>query len=71
MVATSRGRLDMAELSLQMGADCQAYLSNGWTAKECPRQQGQEVNIHNQQVEGAVEGAVLVFLPGYEDFSIV
>ena len=25
------------------------------------------VNIHNQQVEGTV----LVFLPGYEDFSIV
>ena len=39
MVATSRGRLDMA---LQIGTDCQAYLSNGWTAKECPRQQGQE-----------------------------
>ena len=42
MVAASRGRLDMVELALQMGADCQAKLSNGWTAKECARQQGQE-----------------------------
>ena len=123
MVEANRGRLDMVELALQMGADCQAKLSNGWTAKECARQQGQEecerlvaqyqvvvdgvvteggevgtslsneekeilklyqatvdtdrvdhdlilhllVNIHTQQVEGAV----LVFLPGYEDFCIV
>eukprot|EP00092_Neocalanus_flemingeri_P000813 GFUD01000866.1.p1 GENE.GFUD01000866.1~~GFUD01000866.1.p1 ORF type:complete len:1316 (+),score=569.14 GFUD01000866.1:71-3949(+) len=123
MVGASRGRLDMVELALQMGAECQAKLSNGWTALECARQQGQEecvrlleqyqavvegvvmgggevvttlsdeekevlelyqgtvdsdrvdhdlvlhllVHIHTQQGEGAV----LVFLPGYEDIAIV
>ena len=123
MVAASRGRVDMVEMALQMGADCQAKLSNGWTAKECAKQQGQEecerlVAQYQVVVDGVVseggevntflsaeekeilkmyqatvdsdmidhdlivhilvniqtkqaEGAVLVFLPGYEDISIV
>ena len=123
MVSASRGRVDMVEMVLQLGADSQAKLCNGWTARDCARQQGQVecervVAQHQAVVDGVVseggevdvslseeeknilklyqatvdsdlvdydlllhamtsihvnqaEGAVLVFLPGYEDITVV
>ena len=61
MVAASRGRLDMVEMALQLGANCRAKLSNGWTAKESARQQGQEecerlVEQYQVVVEGVRDG---------------
>jgi len=123
MVAGSRGRLEVVEFCLQIGADSQMKLSNGWTAKECAKQQNQQecerlLAQHQEIVDGVVreafeeskmlsseekalldlyqatvdsdrvdhdlllhllasihtqqsEGAVLVFLPGYEDITIL
>lgn len=121
IAAASRGNTELVELCLQLGANTSHKLGNGWTARDCAREQNQEecerlLAEYEQREDEAVaevshdviteeereilrlytasvdtdkidhdlvlhllqyihtsqgEGAVLVFLPGYEDISIL
>ena len=42
MASASRGKVEIVDLCLMLGADASYKLNNGWTAIDCARLQGQQ-----------------------------